>query len=533
MAELNRQNRRKDNPNKYSLSVGEGEEVERLEMRGMEVMDIMHLTSPEVLEAAEIYRPSSLSGGWFWGLKHGKWKESHIPRQKSSFFESTSKTTAKRFIKSTFPKIDLKRATDEMEQNGTSGIPRHILETANLVNGLVMEYYNCLKERNSLANRNDKLIWQKESAEQNFNDLTLELEKVKEELTSAIGIGIDPILTMFISTESFSVGIVPGGLYQQKMGLYRWKTFVSIGTSPCSVSNYFGRILTSWMKSMKKLDFKYYFTLSTTSTSLGTLTSSSSMAMDSYLSFEGKIVHPALSCSHFKVTSRRNSVVLLSHPPPPLPPKLVTTLGFFSSSKRSCNLSPHKQFPLSHQNTSAFHHQPPKYLRGCLPPPLPSSSGSDLGVPGSELAPRQLEKSSQKETANVAQLMAKGIFEDLAQKSLNGILKDYKLAKNLLNAGICLLGEGNIIAMTAALKKYQRAFIYFGKADVATFTSAVKEYSKLTDLEEWRINLFKRVEDKLRAREMELKAREMELKAREMELELKSREMESYYITGA
>ncbi|GKV17078.1 hypothetical protein SLEP1_g27629 [Rubroshorea leprosula] len=221
--------RKKSNPNQYSLSSGKQEEVKRLEKRGEDLMDIMHFISPAMLKAAEVYGPNSICkeemnrlmsrgktatlpekrlkapvapsvgervpgktsrsrpnestraevglarirggrglrklqpriGG---GLRrcmgvvtHGKEKESPIPRQKSSFYEGTSKTIAKRFIKSTFP------------------------ETVNLINAVL----NCLKERNNLVDKYDELNLQKQSVEQNFNDLTLELEKVREELAFA------------------------------------------------------------------------------------------------------------------------------------------------------------------------------------------------------------------------------------------------------------------------------------------------------------------------------------------------------------
>ncbi|GKV33928.1 hypothetical protein SLEP1_g42364 [Rubroshorea leprosula] len=283
VTELSRWKRKRSNPNQYSLSSGEQEEVERLERRGGDVMDIMHFSSPAMLEAAEIYGPSSMTGEKMNRLMskrktvalpekrsktpaapsvgervlggtsrsrpegsaraevgpssdqgrkraekaatqkrkrvkevqhpqtdaliefvprpspvqidpalrevgmvgHGKGKESSIPRQKSSFYESTSKTAAKRFIRSTFPEVDLNRARHKVEEHGGSGVVRHALETVNLINALAAEYYDCLKERNNLVDKYDELNLQKQSAEQNFNDLTSELEKVREELVSA------------------------------------------------------------------------------------------------------------------------------------------------------------------------------------------------------------------------------------------------------------------------------------------------------------------------------------------------------------
>ncbi|GKV13260.1 hypothetical protein SLEP1_g24300 [Rubroshorea leprosula] len=283
VTELSRWKRKRSNPNQYSLSSGEQDEVERLEKRGGDVMDIMHFSSPAMLEAVEIYGPSSMTGeemNWLMSKRktvalpekrsktlaapsvgervlggtsrsrpegsaraevgpgsdqgrkraeeataqkrkrveevqhpqtdaliefvprpppvqidpalrevgmvgHGKGKESPIPRQKSSFYESTSKTAAKRFIRSTFPEVDLNRARHEVEEHGGSGVVRHALETVNLINALAAEYYDCLKERNNLVDKYDEHNLQKQSAEQNFNDLTSELEKVREELVSA------------------------------------------------------------------------------------------------------------------------------------------------------------------------------------------------------------------------------------------------------------------------------------------------------------------------------------------------------------
>ncbi|GLT74874.1 hypothetical protein SLA2020_466390 [Shorea laevis] len=115
---------------------------------------------------------------------------------------------------------------------------------------------------------------------------------------------------------------------------------------------------------------------------------------------------------------------------------------------------------------------------------------------------------------------AKEIFEETAQKSLNATLEKYKFRGNLLNAGICLLCEGNIDAMTHALKEYQeldqkfsttrefkffsKAITSFGEADVAKFRFAVNEYVGLVPLDPWKRTLLSRVEEKLRAREMEL-----------------------------
>ncbi|GKV21360.1 hypothetical protein SLEP1_g31346 [Rubroshorea leprosula] len=240
---------KKVNPNKYALSVGEQEEVERLERKGEKVVDIMLLTSSKMLKVVEIYGPISLSeedmnwllfggktiafpekrsndlgstivkekivGGTLRphpsgraraetgpnleqrkkglkrrlhhkkgeGLKrrlhHKKgerWKRCscHSPRLRLSSYLSLRQcrliqlcwrwewTAAKQFNKTTFLDVDLEKAKKEVDKNGGSSIIQHTLEMVNLVNALT-----------------------KESTEQNFNDLTSKLEKVKEELATA------------------------------------------------------------------------------------------------------------------------------------------------------------------------------------------------------------------------------------------------------------------------------------------------------------------------------------------------------------
>ncbi|GKU92771.1 hypothetical protein SLEP1_g6454 [Rubroshorea leprosula] len=204
MEELSRWKGKKLNPNKYQLGVVEKYKVERLDKVGGELVDIMSLTSLEVVESSRIYGRSSLSRSgkairllekkskalasvaleerfeapvefvpqpspvqihpslWEVGVvTHGKGKSSvPFPKQTSSFYES-NRTIAKRFSNSHFP------------------------ETANLVNGLVVEFFDCLKDHITLGGKNEELSRQKETAEKNFNDLTSELKNVREELEIA------------------------------------------------------------------------------------------------------------------------------------------------------------------------------------------------------------------------------------------------------------------------------------------------------------------------------------------------------------
>ncbi|GKV22548.1 hypothetical protein SLEP1_g32410 [Rubroshorea leprosula] len=73
----------------------------------------------------------------------------------------------KNFINSTFPEGDLRKAREEVDLNGGVGVVRHALE------------------RNKLVKENDELSKQKESAKQNFDSLTSELEKFRGELATA------------------------------------------------------------------------------------------------------------------------------------------------------------------------------------------------------------------------------------------------------------------------------------------------------------------------------------------------------------
>ncbi|GKV48646.1 hypothetical protein SLEP1_g55445 [Rubroshorea leprosula] len=104
--------------------------------------------------------------------------------QVASFYES-GRTTAKQFISSHFPEVDLQRAKDELAVNGGSGVVRQALETTNLVNAMATEFFDYLQERIALVKKNEELNRQKEEAEKNFGELTSELEKVREELANS------------------------------------------------------------------------------------------------------------------------------------------------------------------------------------------------------------------------------------------------------------------------------------------------------------------------------------------------------------
>ncbi|GKU93502.1 hypothetical protein SLEP1_g7095 [Rubroshorea leprosula] len=111
--------------------------------------------------------------------------KSSVPysRQVASFYDS-GRTAAKRFIGAHFPEVDLQSAKDEVAANGGFGVVRQALETANLVNAMAVEFFNCLQEQIALVKKNEELSRQKEEAKKNFSELTSELERVREDLRS-------------------------------------------------------------------------------------------------------------------------------------------------------------------------------------------------------------------------------------------------------------------------------------------------------------------------------------------------------------
>ncbi|KAL5058277.1 hypothetical protein RYX36_029881 [Vicia faba] len=111
------------------------------------------------------------------------------------------------------------------------------------------------------------------------------------------------------------------------------------------------------------------------------------------------------------------------------------------------------------------------------------------------------------------------IYEDIAQQSLNSNLLKYGVRGYLLNAGLCELCRGDIVAITNALERYQELDLTFSRTreykfladlttsidneDVANFTRVVKEFESITRLESWKSTLLTRVMDALEAKVME------------------------------
>lgn len=111
------------------------------------------------------------------------------------------------------------------------------------------------------------------------------------------------------------------------------------------------------------------------------------------------------------------------------------------------------------------------------------------------------------------------IYEEIARQSLNNNLLKYGVKGHLLNAGICQLCKGDVVAITNALERYQDMDPTFSgtreyrllsdiaasmdEEDIAKFTDVVKEFDSMTPLDPWKTTLLLRVKEKLKAKELE------------------------------
>ncbi|CAJ1971071.1 unnamed protein product [Sphenostylis stenocarpa] len=111
------------------------------------------------------------------------------------------------------------------------------------------------------------------------------------------------------------------------------------------------------------------------------------------------------------------------------------------------------------------------------------------------------------------------IYEEIARQSLNNNLLKYGVKGHLLNAGICQLCKGDVIAITNALERYQDLDPTFSgtreyrlladiaaaidEEDVGKFTEVIKEFDSMTPLDSWKTTLLLRVKEKLKAKELE------------------------------
>ncbi|ESR49091.1 alpha-soluble NSF attachment protein 2 [Citrus sinensis] len=95
------------------------------------------------------------------------------------------------------------------------------------------------------------------------------------------------------------------------------------------------------------------------------------------------------------------------------------------------------------------------------------------------------------------------IYEEIARQSLNNNLLKYGVKGHLLNAGICQLCKGDVVAITNALERYQDIAASMDEEDIAKFTDVVKEFDSMTPLDPWKTTLLLRVKEKLKAKELE------------------------------
>ncbi|KAB5538635.1 hypothetical protein DKX38_016168 [Salix brachista] len=111
------------------------------------------------------------------------------------------------------------------------------------------------------------------------------------------------------------------------------------------------------------------------------------------------------------------------------------------------------------------------------------------------------------------------IYEEIARQSLKSNLLKYGVKGHLLNAGICHLCKGDVVAITNALERYQEMDPTFSgtreyklladiaaaidEEDVAKFTDVIKEFDSMTPLDSWKTTLLLRVKEKLKVKELE------------------------------
>lgn len=111
------------------------------------------------------------------------------------------------------------------------------------------------------------------------------------------------------------------------------------------------------------------------------------------------------------------------------------------------------------------------------------------------------------------------IFEEVARQSINNNLLKYSVKGYLLNAGLCHICKGDVVAINNALEKYQEIDPTFSgtreckfladlanaidEEDVVNFTDVVKEFDSMTRLDQWKTSLLLRAKNTLKAKEVE------------------------------
>eukprot|EP00268_Persea_americana_P003630 TRINITY_DN110_c0_g1_i5.p1 TRINITY_DN110_c0_g1~~TRINITY_DN110_c0_g1_i5.p1 ORF type:complete len:290 (-),score=69.81 TRINITY_DN110_c0_g1_i5:263-1132(-) len=141
----------------------------------------------------------------------------------------------------------------------------------------------------------------------------------------------------------------------------------------------------------------------------------------------------------------------------------------------------------------------------------------------SEEATTSANQCKQKVAQFAAQLdqypKAIAIFEEIARQSMNSNLLKYSVKGILLNAGICQLCRGDVVAISNSLERYEELDPTFSgtreykfladlaasidEEDVDRFTNAIKEFDSMTRLDAWKTTLLLKVKNALKAKEEE------------------------------
>ncbi|KAG0502869.1 hypothetical protein HPP92_002941 [Vanilla planifolia] len=109
------------------------------------------------------------------------------------------------------------------------------------------------------------------------------------------------------------------------------------------------------------------------------------------------------------------------------------------------------------------------------------------------------------------------IFEAIAKHSINNNLLKYGVKGILLNAGICEICKGDVVAINNALERYQELDPTFSgtrecklltelatsmdEEDVVKFTEAIKDFDSMTRLDPWKTTLLLRAKNALKEKE--------------------------------
>ncbi|GKU98064.1 hypothetical protein SLEP1_g11116 [Rubroshorea leprosula] len=197
---------KKANQNKYSLNSDEEEEVEKLVRREGDIIDIMFLTSSDVIEAAEFYGSSALSEAEMdmflnaagdGHLENGQMSstepqvaeevELRSKRKRDEVDQAQKKKRrmeeevrgdkvvefvphlapveldpdlreTENFINAFVPEVDHYEAREEVLLHRGTLVVRHALETATWVNALAQEFLELVKEHNNLQKERDELL---------------------------------------------------------------------------------------------------------------------------------------------------------------------------------------------------------------------------------------------------------------------------------------------------------------------------------------------------------------------------------------